>query len=142
MFNDLTREQGVFWQGHKATSCSVKSEFPRRLLSSDKNFALAVYRDKFCTGGISQGYQILHPNWVRLVPNRTNLGLLKISFTTFWLGEPKSTETDLKSPDLSHFGPILMPNLTSLDCRCIYRHYYKPYDNILMVRVWTVVLDL
>ena len=37
----------------------------------------------------------------------TNLGLFKISFSTFWLGEPKCTETDLKKfPDLSHLGPI------------------------------------
>ena len=42
------------------------------------------------------GWQIWHPNWVRLAPNGTNLGLFKISFSTFWLGEPKCTETDLK----------------------------------------------
>ena len=28
-----------------------------------------------------------HPNWVILAPNWTNLGLFKISFSTFWLGE-------------------------------------------------------
>ena len=39
---------------------------------------------------------IWHPNWVRLAPNGTNLGLFKVSFNTFWLGEPKCTETDLK----------------------------------------------
>ena len=32
-----------------------------------------------------QGWQIWHPNWVRLAPNETNLGLFKISFSTFWL---------------------------------------------------------
>ena len=46
-------------------------------------------------------------NWVRLAPNETNrglfknsfsnLGFLKISFSTFWLVEPKCTETDLKN---------------------------------------------
>ena len=36
-----------------------------------------------------------HPHWVRLTPNGTNLGLFKISFSTFWLGEPKCIETDL-----------------------------------------------
>ena len=34
-------------------------------------------------------------NWVRLAPNGTNLGLFKISFSTFWLAETKCTETDL-----------------------------------------------
>ena len=35
------------------------------------------------------------PNWARFSPNGTNLGLFKISFSTFWLGEPKCTETNL-----------------------------------------------
>ena len=44
---------------------------------------------------------------VRLTPNWTNVGLFKISFSTFWLGEPKCTATDLKKvPDLFHLGPI------------------------------------
>ena len=43
-----------------------------------------------------QGCQIWHPIWVRLASNGTNLGLFKISFSTFWLGEPQCTETDLK----------------------------------------------
>ena len=43
-----------------------------------------------------QGCTIWYPNWVRFAPNGTNLGLFKISFSTFWLAEPKSTETDLK----------------------------------------------
>ena len=34
--------------------------------------------------------------FVRLAPNEINLGILKISFSTFWIGEPKCTETDLK----------------------------------------------
>ena len=38
-----------------------------------------------------------HPNRVRLAPNGTNLGVFKISFSTFWLAEPKCTETDLKN---------------------------------------------
>ena len=38
----------------------------------------------------------LASKWVRLVPNWTNLGLFKNSFSTFWLGAPKCTETDLK----------------------------------------------
>ena len=38
----------------------------------------------------------LAPNWVRLAPNGTILGLSRIDFSTFWLGEPKCTETDLK----------------------------------------------
>ena len=38
----------------------------------------------------------LGQNWTRLTLNGTNLGLFKIIFSTFWLGEPKCTETDLK----------------------------------------------
>ena len=38
--------------------------------------------------------------WVRLAQNGTNLGLFKISFSTFWLGEPKCTETDLNKPQI------------------------------------------
>ena len=34
-----------------------------------------------------KGCQIWHPNWVRLAPNGIKLGLLKISFSTFWPGE-------------------------------------------------------
>ena len=39
-------------------------------------------------------------NGVRLVPNGTNLGILKISFSTFWLAEPKCTETDLQNSQI------------------------------------------
>ena len=34
-----------------------------------------------------QGCKIWHPNWVRLAPNGTNLGLFKIRFSTVWLAE-------------------------------------------------------
>ena len=44
---------------------------------------------------VHQGGHIWHPNWVKLVPNETHLGLFKIIFSTFWLGEPKCTETGL-----------------------------------------------
>ena len=46
-----------------------------------------------------QRCQICHPNRVRLISNGTNLGLLKISFSTIWL-EPKCTETDLKKSQI------------------------------------------
>ena len=36
------------------------------------------------------------PNWFRLAPNWTNLGLFKISLSTIWLGEAKCTKSDLK----------------------------------------------
>ena len=65
-----------------------------------------------------QGCQIWHPSWLRLAPNGTNLGLFKISFSTFWLAEPKFTETDLKKPQICpncvQSDAIWMPNLTSL----------------------------
>ena len=53
---------------------------------------------------------------VRLAPNGTNLGLFKISFSTFW--HPAWTENwSLKVPDLSHLVPIwpqFGPNLANL----------------------------
>ena len=38
--------------------------------------------------------------WVRLAPNKKNTGIFKISFSTFWLGDPKCTETDLKKSQI------------------------------------------
>ena len=35
------------------------------------------------------------PNWVRLASNGTNLGLLKLSFSTFWLTGSKCSEINL-----------------------------------------------
>ena len=47
------------------------------------------------------GVSGLLPNWVRLAPNGTNLGLFKISFSTF------CTETDLKKSQICPiWGPI------------------------------------
>ena len=43
---------------------------------------------------VDQGCEFWHLNWVRLAPNGINLGLFKISLSTFWLGEPKCTETE------------------------------------------------
>ena len=55
-------------------------------------------------------------NLVRLAPDGTNVGLFKISFSTFWLGEPKCTDTDLKQsqicPIWSQSDPICKRNLT------------------------------
>ena len=34
--------------------------------------------------------------YVRLATNETYLGLFQIRFSTFWLGEPKCTASDLK----------------------------------------------
>ena len=62
--------------------------------------------------------------FVRYVPNGTNLGLIEISFSTFWLDE--------EVPDLSHLEPIILisgPSLTSLLCcvltvySCVTTHY-------------------
>ena len=66
----------------------------------------------------NQGGQIWHPNWVRLAPNGTNLGIFKISFSTFWLAEPKCTEADLKKSQIcaiqGQSDPIWIPNFPSL----------------------------
>ena len=71
-----------------------------------------------------QGYQPgLAPNWVILAPNRTNLGLFKISFSTFWL-EPKYTESDLRKsqicPIWGQYVLTWIPNLTCLELSVIY----------------------
>ena len=58
-------------------------------------------------------------NQIRWTPNGTNLRLFKISFSTFWLAEPKCSETDLKKcprfvpfeTNLSKFGANLNPYL-------------------------------
>ena len=54
----------------------------------------------------------------QIAPNGKNLGLFKISFSTFWLAEPKCRKTDLiKSQIFPIWGqsdPIWMRNLTSL----------------------------
>ena len=67
---------------------------------------------------LHQGCQIWLLNWVRLAQNGTNMGLLKIIFSIFWLGEPKYTKIDLKksqfSPIWGQSDPIWMSNLTSL----------------------------
>ena len=47
---------------------------------------------------IVPGVSRLLPNWVTLTRNGTNgnVGLFQIRFSTFWLSEPKCTESDLK----------------------------------------------
>ena len=40
------------------------------------------------------------PNWVKLAPNETIRGLLKISYSTFWLTKTKYTQTDLKKSQM------------------------------------------
>ena len=67
----------------------------------------------FTTYVHSSGMVGLAPKWVRLVTNRTNLGLFKIGFNTFWLGNPKWTETDLKESMISH----ICANLKHFDAK-------------------------
>ena len=51
------------------------------------------------------------PNWVRLATNVTILGLFKISFSTFLLGEKKCTENDLKKSKICPIWGKFSPNL-------------------------------
>ena len=73
---------------------------------------------------------------------QTNLGLFKISFSTFWLSEPKCNETDLKKyqiyPILGQSDPIWMLNLTSLVTACILLQEYTNQHNV----IFKFVLDL
>ena len=62
---------------------------------------------------VNQGCQIWHPNCVRLAPNATNLGPFKNCFSTFWLPEPKCTETDQKKSQIRH----ILANLTQFGCQ-------------------------
>ena len=94
-----------------------------------------------------QGCQIWHPISVRLALKGTNLGLFKISFSIFWLAEPKCTETDLKKSqicpiwgdDVTQFGATL----TSLDSTL--QLLSKPgqsWHNTRTKRVWTMLLAI
>ena len=90
--------------------------------------ARAPWRTQFSNTSVVMTCQVLTrdvevgKNCVKLAPNGKNLRLFKISFSTFWLGEPKCTETDLKKsqicPISGQFDPILMPNLTSKENNC------------------------
>ena len=51
---------------------------------------------------IHPGISGLGQNWIRLSPNVTHLGPFNISFSTFWLGEPKCTE--IWGPGFVPFG--------------------------------------
>ena len=79
--------------------------------------------DPSATRRTRQGWQVWHPNWVILAQNGTNLSFYKISFSTFWLGETKRTETDLKKsqicPIWGQSDPIWMPNLTFLPVKAM-----------------------
>ena len=106
----------------KTKSAGAKTIFNNLLLSEHTNSI--------------QGYQIWHPNWVRLVWDflrsvsvhfGSYLDLFKISFSIFWLSEPKCTETDLKIPQtcpiLTQFRcqichPWLYPKSNGFDTRC------------------------
>ena len=48
-----------------------------------------------CSGFLCREVR-LGTKWARLELNRTYRGLLKIVFSTFWLGEPKCTDKDLQ----------------------------------------------
>ena len=66
----------------------VKSEilhhYQKQTLNDDNYEATIVERFLIVVEKITQtetqGYQVLAPNWVRFVPNWTNLGLLEIRF--------------------------------------------------------------
>ena len=53
------------------------------------------------------------PDLGQMAPNKTNVGFFKISFSAFWLGEPKCTETDLKKSQICQFRT----NLTQFGCQ-------------------------
>ena len=57
--------------------------------------SLTTLFQSFCTG-MSNLASIL----CQIGPKVTNLGVFKISFSTFWLGEPKCTGTDLKKSQI------------------------------------------
>ena len=56
----------------------------------------------------------LTPKWTRLDQNVTNPGLLQIRFSTFWFGQTKCTETDLKKSQMEPIKPTIGQNLPSL----------------------------
>ena len=65
---------------------------------------------------------------VRLSPNGINLGLFKIRFSTFWLTEPKCTETDLKksqSCTICRQSDQVGTNPDILDSQYLLEHGYQ-----------------
>ena len=79
-----------------AASRNVKNGDDGTVEVEDKRTFLDELDAEFLSTRVSpvQECQVCHPMWVILAPNGTNLGLFKISSSTFWLGEPKCTETD------------------------------------------------
>ena len=81
---------------------------------SPTGLTIMMYTSSLSDTTATTACQIWHTNWVRLAPNGTKQGLFKISFSTFWLAEPKCNETDLKKsqicPILGQFDSIWMPN--------------------------------
>ena len=53
---------------------------------------------------VRPGMSNLAPKLGQICPKWDKSGTFKISFITFWLGEPKCTEIDLKSPQFVPFG--------------------------------------
>ena len=81
------------------------------------------------------GMSNVAPNCVRLASNETNVDKCKISFSTFWLAEPKCkpkcTETDLKMPRFVPFGANLKqfgshPGIPDFSC---YSPVVTPLDH-------------
>ena len=66
----------------------MEAKFPLSDLPTD--FSPVLF-DGIPSNLFISGMSKFSPNWFRLAPNGTNLGLFKISFSTFWLGEPKCT---------------------------------------------------
>ena len=82
------------------------------------------------------GVSRLHPNLVRQAPNKTNLGLFKISFSTFGLTEPKCTETDLKKSQICPIQGYLTLFGTNLDTSGCFRltgwQQYAGHNNVTL----------
>ena len=80
----------------------------------------------------------LPPNWVRLAPNGTNLGLFKIRFSTFWLAELKSPRFVPLGTNTGQFG-VNPDNIVSY-CIVIYDWppLLKSFD--ITVGSWTIWL--
>ena len=107
------------------TSCR-----PPCLFIRDRTRDVTVPNHQFVL--VRSGMSGLAPNWIKLAPNGTkNLGLFKISFSTFWVGHTSRHQVG----HTWHRGKSEM----KIHCKLILKaHKFIPFDNILA----HIVLDL
>ena len=83
------------------------------LISSTQGLGCGCEGGKPENGVETQGCQIWYPNWVKLALNGRNVGLFKISLSTFCYASQNALKLIFKNPRLDPFGT----NLTLFGCQ-------------------------